>query len=65
MDEVRQQEDLERPLGPKLRALLLAQPLNQLVPLQFSELPSRRGTYGSAASSSSDNEQHGAERQAA
>ncbi len=31
-----------RALGPKLRALLLAQPLNELQPLKFSELPSRK-----------------------
>jgi hypothetical protein len=30
-----------RLLGPRLRELLLAQPLNQIKPLEFQELPSR------------------------
>lgn len=40
-------------LGPCLKALLLAQPLNELQPLRFRELPSRP-----SASSCSFNEQH-------
>ncbi len=46
----------KRSIGPKLHALLLAQPLNDLVPLQFSELPSRqsRTEEGFASASVSD-----------
>lgn len=45
-------------IGPKLRALLLAQPLNPLRKLEFRELPSRRAAEQPTASSGSQNEQH-------
>ena len=44
MDEVRPEKisSKGRELGPRLKALLLAQPLNELEPLVFRELPSKR-----------------------
>ncbi len=44
MAEMRPAEKISskgRELGPRLKALLLAQPLNELEPLQFRELPSK------------------------